>query len=101
MKYTVDYFIEKFSKIPKEKWCVEKFSYPDGRKCALGHCGVTLTSIPKEGRILNDIFQKYYNVWAWYINDGYYNIKNFSKYKHPKTRILNALKELKKKGIRA
>ena len=36
--YTVDYFIEKFSKIPDEQWTTGNYAM-DGKCCALGHCG--------------------------------------------------------------
>jgi hypothetical protein len=40
MQYTVDYFIDKFEKIPEELWCVESFTIITlGQSCALGHCG--------------------------------------------------------------
>lgn len=37
--YTAKYFIDKFSKIPDEKWC--KHAYDIGTaKCAVGFCGM-------------------------------------------------------------
>ncbi len=39
-KYTAEYFINKFSKIPDEKWIINSFRKGDAC-CALGHCGVT------------------------------------------------------------
>lgn len=37
MQYTVDYFIEKFEKIPEEKWTTRLYRFGDSR-CAAGHC---------------------------------------------------------------
>lgn len=38
-KFTADYFIEVFEKIPEEQWCAGEYESNDGRHCALGHCG--------------------------------------------------------------
>lgn len=49
MKYTIDYFIQKFNNIPDEKWCVGTFTedsskflglITSNKYCAQGHCGV-------------------------------------------------------------
>lgn len=40
MKYTVDYFIEKFEAIPEELWCIGTFQIGE-KCCAFGHCGGT------------------------------------------------------------
>lgn len=37
-KFNLDYFIRKFSRIPRNKWTKGTF-HSHGRSCALGHCG--------------------------------------------------------------
>ena len=37
MKYTIDYFINKFEAIPEDEFCVGHFKSEDGRRCFLGH----------------------------------------------------------------
>jgi hypothetical protein len=39
IKYTVEYFINKFEAIPEENWCTLSFMNGNA-KCAYGHCGV-------------------------------------------------------------
>lgn len=40
MEYNVDFFIDKFSKIPERKWIIGSYgSNDDGPHCAYGHCG--------------------------------------------------------------
>lgn len=42
MEYTVDYFIEKFKRIPAEQWTIGTFiSLNATQRCAYGHCGST------------------------------------------------------------
>lgn len=36
--YTVDYFLDKFSKIEESLWTTGVFEHFDGRRCAMGHC---------------------------------------------------------------
>jgi hypothetical protein len=36
--YDVDYFIDKFEKIPEELWCISIRHDGGGRSCAYGHC---------------------------------------------------------------
>lgn len=92
--YTVDYFIDKFSKIPKNKWFSGRYQNPcnELQKCALGHCGITDDNLETDeannlARVLNCG-----NISS--INDGsaYYAYLG----KHPKTRIINALKRIKR-----
>jgi hypothetical protein len=37
--YTIDYYIQKFERIPDDQWTTEAFIDNVGRCCALGHCG--------------------------------------------------------------
>ena len=46
-KYTIDYFIDFFSKIPDEQWCVGCYYEQDERKCSLGHLGSNPTFHPE------------------------------------------------------
>ena len=86
-QYTVDYFIEKFEKIPDEKWVVGDFGF-NGTHCAFGHCGmVNANECTSESKALMSIFG---NVSIVRTNDGSIGIGNT-----PKERILNKLKEIK------
>lgn len=93
-QFTVDYFIEKFEKIPEERWTTGVYSKDDGQ-CALGHCGMN-TGIIKyntEADALWDLV--YYNIGLSVvrINDAYE--KRYSQ-RTPKQRILAALRDIKK-----
>lgn len=90
MKYNVDYFIKKFEAIPKNKWCTDVFYDYESRYCAAGHCGQTRFKVTDESRALSKIFGHFA---VSDINDG---ITTSFKGKHPRTRILNALKQIKK-----
>lgn len=48
MKYTVDYFIGKFTAIPEELWWEGDYQNPlnSAQHCALGHCGARLKILP-------------------------------------------------------
>jgi hypothetical protein len=104
-KFTVDYFIEKFSKIPDKNWCTQYLLSSLGKSCALGHCGVRSNNIiafggieHEEGSALAKILAPVsmqdaeYSV-VYEINDGHnYNYKQPT----PKQRILAALYDIKK-----
>lgn len=103
MKYTVDYFIEKFEAIPEKMWCRGQFVSGE-KRCANGHCGVTdENAINNEAKALVAILEPL-KEWTWpeyggmgifevtaNINDGY------TKYRQetPKHRILAALYDIK------
>lgn len=94
-KYTVDYFIKKFSNIPRNEWC--KGMFKKGRKkCVLGHCGVktwnsavNTPNIYSQVRALRSLV-----VDIVLINDGVAGYHSCGK--HPRTRVLKALKIAKK-----
>lgn len=92
MTYTVDYFIEKFTAIPDEKWCCGHLLTEDGRSCALGHCGVRieteLIERDSEAGVLYDLFARVLKETAVAVNDGYVTIFGEPT---PKARILAAL----------
>ena len=52
MVYNVDYFINKFSQIPEEKWITGRYGDGQGNCCALGHCGETLMDESEEADAL-------------------------------------------------
>ncbi len=96
-KYTVQYFIDKFKKIPDSKWNIGAFVSPDGKKkCALGWCGMRadnyssdrLFKITKESKAFEELLN-----FVADINDG-----RDVRYTQdtPKKRILAALKDIKK-----
>jgi len=97
MKYTVDYFIKKFTAIPNRLWhtgTIIKDS--EGRTCALGHCGGYNTT---ESKALNNHFRTAFDVTADCVNDNDYDGKSLKSGRLPKNRILNAL-ELIKMGVK-
>lgn len=95
MKYDVDYFIAKFSAIPKNKWTTKKYSDGNGAHCALGHCGATEeTLVNTEVSALTQIIFDAFKYYVSEINDFE---NSLAAGKHPRTRILNALKYIKNK----
>lgn len=97
MKYDVDYFIAKFSAIPKNKWTTKKYSDGNGAHCAFGHCGATsLNGGNLEAQELEQLIYGAFKYCVPEIND--YGTGLVAG-KHPRTRILNALKKIKKRGL--
>lgn len=95
VKYNINYFINKFSKIPDKKWCIGglKTYTPKGyAHCVLGHCGVSsYSNRTKESYALDKIFLSHgYGVTS--VND--YGNNKFPQ-ATPKGRILAALKSFK------
>lgn len=91
MKYTVDYFINKFEAIPETRWVTMAYINEYGC-CAMGHCGAQNDDcLTEESRALKMLFAVPYAVQ--HINDG-----RFSQYQQPtpKQRILAALYDIKK-----
>lgn len=92
-KFTVDYFIDKFSKIPEENWCTGMFTIGSAH-CAYGHCGLGWdTSFTEESVALADLFIK---IRATIINVN--DAIDYNPYQQPtpKQRILAALYDIKK-----
>lgn len=93
-KYTVDYFIKKFTAIPVSKWTIAEFHNNEHTKfCALGHCGLTEEKQNgEEGDALFELFSEH-NLWVDIVNDipdGQFLQKT------PRGRILAALRWIKK-----
>lgn len=99
-EYTIDYFIEKFNKIPAELWTTYKFE-SDGKCCALGLCGARFDSdiqqiaYTPEALALFQIFVDAKLPLVMKVNDCIFD-REFTQ-RHPKFRILHALKMAKKK----
>lgn len=103
----VDYFINKFEKIPESKWSGMDWEV-DGARCVNGHCGVGRDNYAKgtpESIALNKLFDKIavttigrnnYSSFYWWktvsVNDG--NTKEYQQ-PTPKQRILAALYDIK------
>jgi hypothetical protein len=88
MKYTKEYFIEKFDPIPEEMWTTGKFyDKKTGACCAMGHCGSRRGGDSEEAIALRDIIP---NIAR--INDGHLDYVWSGE--TPKQRILNALRAL-------
>jgi hypothetical protein len=102
-KYTVDYFIKKFSAIPAKKWCTGYFKLGNGH-CALGHCGSVeygsrAYQHTDEGNALIGLTSRIGdNQYACIttINDGL--DPNFPQ-KTPRGRVLAALRQVKKQQV--
>lgn len=96
MKYDIDYFIEFFSNIARSKWTTQSFNNSKEQKCAIGHCGVRSKKDLALRKIISpsDITRSIIPVTS--INDGQHEYRKLGK--HPRTRILRALKNIKKKG---
>lgn len=93
MDYTVDYFIEKFEKIPEEKWITGLYEDINGNHCALGWCGVK-GDANDESAELTRLFWKI-DKSVIRVNDGIL----YAEYQQstPKQRILAALRDIKSK----
>lgn len=93
--FNIDYFIDKFSKIPEKRWTTGQCKQPnDDKYCAFGHCGIITLSEKELNNnaeaiaLINIMGGKW--VYVTTINDM------ITKYGDtPKERIINKLKELK------
>jgi hypothetical protein len=118
IKYTVDFFIKKFSKIRKNHWTTGDWCDEQGRRCAEGWCYSSRYPNGKSANgkyspmvnALNQVFANTVKNDAIGFNDNNpvsmvnFSITQFLKLEdHPKVRILFALKRakqiLKKKGL--
>ena len=99
MKYNADYFIKFFEAIPDRKWCCN--TYHDGAKhCAEGHLGRGRMGLtPLKSRIFRTMILDCFTAHPADINDASsFCHARFRKFKRPRTRILHALREAKKRG---
>lgn len=99
-KYTADYFIDKFKKIPSKNWCDGALS-KGVKRCALGHCGFTDKEITEESAALMELVETVLDTSVAMINDFSEWDQNFhlpylKHIKSPKKRVLAALKLIKK-----
>jgi len=91
-KFTVDYFIKKFKKIPSNKWHVGNYHNVEETKfCALGHCNMHKRNT-REGVALLKLFGCTWQFEVAEINDG--GKKKYLQ-KTPRSRILAALQDVK------
>lgn len=98
-EYNIEYFIEKFSAIPEDRWAMGTV-LSENRSCALGHCGVrvaesgTAYTSTEEADALVKIFggaDKLNFGIVWRVNDNCVDIRWGDT---PKERILNKLLSL-------
>lgn len=95
MTYDIDYFIKFFTSKPRNTWLVGSFVNDSSTKfCALGHLGCRVDGRDNAlGIAFCDLFPFGTNITSINNNtDG--NYTNLGR--HPRTRILNALKRIKK-----
>ncbi len=99
MKYNAAYFIKKFKDIKSTKWTTGTVCAPDGRRCALGHCGATLEatgygySHTAESTALKNIADGLAKD-IMCVNDDFYR-----RLKTPRARVLAFLRDAIKKGL--
>ena len=92
---STDMFIEKFKAIHGRKWYVGDFSNEkQTRFCAFGHCRSSLNKQTRLEDKLQNLFITYLRTYADEVNDGKYGWKKLGS--NPKTRILNALKTIRR-----
>ena len=90
-KYDADYFIEKFKKTHHSQWCVGVLHNVKRTKfCVRGHCGETIENFGTSESYSIILILGYYTED---INDGVH--KNYQQ-KEPRSRILAALRDVKK-----
>lgn len=89
MKYNTEYFINKFERIPDNKWTTGTL-VRGHKKCVFGHCGGYET---EEANAIANIIIDNLTCTPMCINDGWYDnqIVMRSLGNTPKERILNAL----------
>lgn len=96
MNYSVQFFIDKFSAIPEDRWVIGEFSdFSDNNNCcALGHCGVRNNMGTLEGTALGKLFKILCpdDSFVAQVNDG--EATQYGQ-QTPKTRILAALYDIK------
>lgn len=103
MNYDVNYFIDMFSAIPEDQWCIRKLINEVEQKCALGHCLLRHTNYKEWNSILRKDFTSLEaqalvvlftrnNMNVADVNNG-----DDIKYpqKTPKQRVLAALSDIK------
>lgn len=91
-KYTPEYFIAKFERIPDAKWTTGAFKTPSGACCALGHCGVSdFTEFTGEGNELDTLFRGAFGRGVVLFNDASYDKNAQDLGDTPKERVINAL----------
>ena len=102
-KYTVDYFLDKFEKIPEELWGIGKcFDIETKKRCAIGLCGIDFIYLGgnEQGDGLIGLFANNQHIlgtiYVSRINDFHQTMLNHRvPGETPKERILNALKMIK------
>lgn len=85
--HTVKYYYKFFDSIPEEKWCKGFYFVNNNTYCAMGLLKVN--KMPLEP--LQNIIGKVFSCDVENINDGERGSK--TEFTHPKTNILNALKQ--------
>jgi hypothetical protein len=113
-KYDVDYFIAKFKAIPRKLWFTTHFAneMDHSQRCAFGHCGMsswrTQGALTSEAHKLANLFgrtpKKKDSLWRKLFESGFYALVTINNganpdypQKHPRDRVLAALRDIKKK----
>ncbi len=89
-KYMLQYFINKFTRIPKREWGTGQFMDNNGKCCALGHLGMRSDHSTPEAKALIKLLP---NVGP--INDGDHRVYSWDRagMQDPRKRVLTALKD--------
>lgn len=108
-KYTIDYFIRKFTRTKPSEWCRYAFRNHKGQSCAMGLCGERYNRSTAASTKLCFLFNDH-DLHAAYVNDNSRRgiwAKRFpkaAKAKTPRGRVLAALRQMqtmKAKGATA
>lgn len=97
VKYSIDYFIKKFTDTDPSQWTRCQLTNSNGQHCALGFCGGYDT---KEAQALKDLTKHPSRLNPTYsnnvmdINDSQISYRHLGK--DPRTRVINALKRIKR-----
>ncbi len=93
--YNTQFFIDKFEAIPDEKWMTKFYSDGEGRKCALGHCGIASGWL--QGSEADSLIKLLASLGT---NPADVNDGHDARYKQetPKQRIIAALRDVVKNG---
>lgn len=89
-KQDAQFFLDKLSKIPANKWTVGEWKNEKGQRCVQGHLGSTNGKTTKQTEVIEKLFKDAGYQGAMAVNDN-----GSSKLgKTPRARILAVLKKL-------
>ena len=93
-RYSVQWFINKFKAIPRNRWTTGALKRDDGAKCLLGHCGVQRDYNPTRQAIL--LHRILFPKAPRYLNSDLYDVND--RVADPKAAVIRRLKTKAKKA---